>query len=177
MGEMATLANLLTKALYIPRDEAEGNPEWRQIIPYVVVFNPVGGDVFAFTRLAKQSEQRLHQKRSIGVGGHVNPVDGSSDIQTIISAACRELTEELVIDGLAGSNLRFIGFINDLSTPVSRDHLGCVYVASVSSSVAVRETDKMTGSFVSLDEIGFEAHLYESWSRLLLPLVSEFIRL
>lgn len=166
------LAHLLTKARYIRRDEAEGNPQWRQLIPYVVVCNLIDSEVFAFTRLKQQSEKRLHQKRSIGVGGHINPVDGASDIQAVIAAAYRELDEELVITDLDKTELLFIGFINDLSTDVSRDHLGCVFRAWVNPPVGVRENDKMSGSFMPLTNVQCEAQLYESWSQLLLPLLS-----
>lgn len=64
-------------------------------------------------------EARLHDKGSIGIGGHINPVDrqsGHDDVSTYLAGVEREIREELVIDG--GCTQRVLGVINDDSNEV-----------------------------------------------------------
>ena len=56
-----------------PRPEMETDPAYKQIIPYVLVTR--GAEAFVMQRLKKGGEQRLHGLLSLGVGGHINPVD------------------------------------------------------------------------------------------------------
>ena len=88
------LAAICQAGQFLPRDQAEGNPHYRQLIPYVVVLDALG-QVFACTRLAIQSEARLHSKLSIGIGGHINPLDSPLEPAIVRRAAWRELHEEL----------------------------------------------------------------------------------
>src|SRR5450432_1186674 len=60
-------------ASFRPRSEVETDPSWLQLIPYVVLQHH--GRIFHYTRGKSGGEQRLHAKRSIGIGGHINPVD------------------------------------------------------------------------------------------------------
>jgi predicted NUDIX family phosphoesterase len=58
---------------FADRPAAESDPSRKQIIPYAVVLR--GDQVFAAERLTGGGESRLHGKLSIGIGGHVNPID------------------------------------------------------------------------------------------------------
>lgn len=141
---------------FVPRPDAEVEPKWRQIIPYVVVMH--GDDVFTLRRLRKQTEARLHDKVSIGIGGHINPG------HDILSGLQKELDEEVAVEGSYA--LEFAGILNDESTEVSRVHLGAVYVLRASSAnVLVRETEKMTGSFVPRRELATLRDAMETWSQ------------
>lgn len=150
---------LLQAARFVPRRDAEGNPELRQIIPYVVLLQK--GTVFAVERLNSQSESRLHGRLSVGIGGHLN----ESSIQ---AGAMRELHEELDFDNGQIGPLIFHGFINDLSNAVSRDHLGCLYTVEASGSVAVRERDKMHGSYQTSAFLQANRERLENWSAIAL---------
>src|SRR5574343_244442 len=73
------LRNFLQKTIaqdskYIPRDEAEEDPTFLQIIPYVVLTH--NSRVLQYTRMKGSGESRLRGKQSIGFGGHINPEDG-----------------------------------------------------------------------------------------------------
>src|SRR5213595_4348960 len=58
---------------FIPRPQAESNPDYKQIIPYVlIVFQ---NTVLHYVRGKKAGEQRLIAKGSIGIGGHLNDAD------------------------------------------------------------------------------------------------------
>ena len=107
-----------------------------------------------------RGDGRLHDRWSIGVGGHLNPGD-----RDIAGGLRREWHEELVADFTA--DFRFVGLLNDDTTEVGRVHLGVVFTADAAGRpVAVRETDKLTGGFV--DTAGIEAvrDRLESWSRI-----------
>jgi predicted NUDIX family phosphoesterase len=142
---------------FVPRVEAERSPQYRQIIPYVVVTH--GKKVFTMRRTNQQNESRLHEKVSIGVGGHINPG------HNLLAGLKKELEEEIAVPRSYG--LDFLGILNDESTEVSRVHLGVVYMLrSRSSRVRVRETEKMTGSWVAREELGAMRDAMESWSQI-----------
>jgi len=157
------------------REEVEDDPSLKQIIPYAVVVR--GAEVFAFTRSSKGGERRLHGLRSIGVGGHVNPVDRDDVIH---AALRRELTEELFLP--EPWRARVVGLMNNDRTPVGSVHLGIVAVVEVppSADVKVRERDTMSGSFESRDRLralhAEERDSFEGWSALLLDRFDEVLR-
>lgn len=167
-----SLSALCGAGQFLPRDQAEGNPHYRQLIPYVVVLDALG-QVFACTRLAIQSEARLHSKLSIGIGGHINPIDGPVEPAIVRRAAWRELHEELHMSAPEPRELVFLGFINDKSTPVSRDHLGCLLVLRSEGEVTVKEKDKMSGAFVTELSLRENMARLESWSLLCLLALHE----
>lgn len=160
----AVLADMLAEACFVPRPQAEGNPSLRQIIPYVALIR--AGQAFAVERFSTQGETRLHGKLSIGIGGHMNERD-------VFAAAWRELAEELAMDAAEPGQIRFMGFINDLSSAVSRDHLGCLFVLPVKGEVSVREEDKMAGRFRSLSYLLDNSGRMEHWSVLSLGCLRE----
>ena len=65
---------LLEVAIFIRRGDAEKDPRWLQVIPYIVMRQ--GHKVLVYRRTTKGGESRLHHKWSLGVGGHVNQEDG-----------------------------------------------------------------------------------------------------
>ena len=72
-----------------PRPEMEEDPSYRQIIPYVVL--TLGEEVFLLRRLKKGGEKRLHGLLSIGVGGHINPVDEAGRGEALMRGLRREV--------------------------------------------------------------------------------------
>lgn len=142
---------------FIDRPLAEASPEWRQIIPYVVICN--ASDTFTVTRTAKQTEARLHHKVSIGIGGHVNPG------HTVLEGLQKELDEEVHIGG--AYDLRLAGVINDESTEVGRVHLGACFILDARTrDVAVAETEKMHGEWMSRAQLAGARPAMETWSQI-----------
>jgi len=86
-----------------------------------------GDRIFHYRRGKKGTEQRLHALRSIGVGGHINPVDGPLFDGVYSAALVRELNEEVELPP-GPPRLEPLGLINDDSTPVGQVHLGVVHV-------------------------------------------------
>ena len=105
-------------------------------------------------------DARLHDRWSIGVGGHLNPGDEDLD-----GGLRREWREELVADFVP--EFRLVGLLNDDTTAVGQVHLGRVFVADAAGRpVAIRETDKLTGAFATPAEVAAVADDLETWSRL-----------
>lgn len=152
----AILDLIAERHLFIPRPRAENSPEFKQIIPYVVIRN--GGDYFLLRRTPKQTEKRLHDKLSLGIGGHINPG------HDLLAGLRKELEEEVAIGD--PYDLTFAGILNDDSTEVGRVHLGAVYMLETSRNVSVRETEKMTGSWVARDALAPLREAMETWSQI-----------
>lgn len=138
-----TLKKLVAEALFINREAAEIDPNYKQLIPYVLIMN--GAGVFNYLRTPAGEEARLHNKRSVGVGGHINPVDQEVNTQMnldlVMNAVVRELMEEVRLPGgvtLASKdsemNLpQFVGLINTTDSEVGAVHLGLTFVMKVAS--------------------------------------------
>jgi predicted NUDIX family phosphoesterase len=148
---------------FIERADAEGNPEYKQIIPYAVIRKP-GGYFFLLQRKSTQSEQRLHNKFSIGVGGHINPSDATYGRDPIRTGLAREVSEELHI--AAGYGAHLVGLINDDTTEVGRVHLGVLFEISAPHDVSVRETKKMEGAWAHTDHVIQIYERLETWSQI-----------
>src|SRR6266550_9399883 len=92
---------------YMARPTAETDPGHKQLIPYVVVRQ--GPLIFLMERSMAGGDPRLHGKASIGVGGHLNPVDQGED--PLMDGLRREWSEELIDDFEPG--FRLVGLLND----------------------------------------------------------------
>ena len=143
---------------FAPRPEMEQTRAWKQVIPYLVLRDR--GRYFLMQRTRAGGDVRLHDRWSIGVGGHLNP--GDRDLR---GGLLREWHEELVAD--FEPPFRLVGLLNDDTTEVGSVHLGSVYVAEADGRpVEVRETEKLRGAFATVAEVrAVEADL-ETWSRL-----------
>ena len=166
----ADLADLIRRrGDFRPRSEMESDESWKQVIPYPVLRD--GPSWFLMRRTKAGGDARLHDRWSIGVGGHVNPADGGLD-GDLGTALRREWLEELAVDFVP--EFRFVGLLNDDTTPVGRVHLGLVYEADAAGrAVAIRETEKLTGAFVPSAEVAAVAEDLETWSRIAFEFLAE----
>ena len=143
---------------YEPRPLMEVDPSFKQVIPYLILRD--GERYFLMRRTRAGVDARLHDRYSIGVGGHLNPGDGG-----VLGGLRREWREEVVADFEPA--FRLVGLLNDDTTEVGAVHLGAVYVAEAAGrQVTIRETDKLTGSFAAAHEVAAVADKLETWSRL-----------
>jgi predicted NUDIX family phosphoesterase len=157
------LAGLIRRAgEFRPRPAMEADPAWKQVIPYPVLRD---GDAWYLMRRTRAgSDARLHDRYSIGVGGHVNPEDGGLD-GDLAAALRREWHEELIVDFVP--RFHFVGLLNDDTTPVGQVHLGLVYEGDAAGRpVAIRETHKLSGAFVGAAEVAAVSDRLETWSRI-----------
>lgn len=159
LDDLAAFEALVTRhATFMPRPEAEVDRGWKQVIPYLVLRDDER--YFLMRRTQAGGDARLHDRWSIGVGGHLNPGDGD-----LAGGLRREWREELV--AAFEPEFRLIGLLNDDTTDVGSVHLGAVYVAEAEGrAVEIRETDKLTGSFAEAAEVAAVVERMESWSAL-----------
>jgi len=154
---------IASNARYVSRSEVEDDPEFQQIIPYAVYRS--GNRYLLTKRLKKSSERRLHKLYSLGLGGHINPEDGLPE-DCIMRALMRELEEEIEWQGHL--SIKLIGLLKDDSSPVSKVHLGIVYLLDgEDSDVKIREVDKMEGWLTELNNMLVHYMEMESWSQII----------
>ena len=148
--------------VFRPRAEVEDDPSFQQIIPYVVFRH--GDRYFLTHRLRASSERRLRKQYSLGVGGHINPSDLLSG-DPIADGLKREWEEEVAYDGQFDAQL--LGLLNDESAPVSKVHLGVVFLVDGDTpNITIRETKKLGGELLTLDEMRRLYLQMESWSQI-----------
>jgi predicted NUDIX family phosphoesterase len=147
---------------FMSRAEVEDDPSYQQIIPYVVFRH--ADRYFLTHRLRASSEKRLRKQYSLGVGGHINPGDLEAG-DPILDGLKREWQEEVVYEGKFEAKL--LGLLNDDSSPVSKVHLGVVFLVDGDTpDIAIRETTKLAGRLLTIDEMRIYYLEMESWSQM-----------
>src|SRR5438132_10149480 len=94
---------IATSGRYLARPDAEADPSFKQIIPYLIVRD--GPRWFLMHRTRAGADARLYERFSLGVGGHLNPEDGDLE-----SGLRREWQEEIDADFVP--EFRFVGLLN-----------------------------------------------------------------
>jgi len=167
-GNSEALKKIVQDGLFLRRSELEEDPSFKQIISYAIISNK--DSFYLFRRRSGQTEKRLHNKFSLGVGGHMNP-DGSMEPKTqyLINELKRELYEEVRLpNGCLIEDIEFIGFINDDSIPVGRVHIGLLYNIHVSNKeVYINEKDKMTAAWIDKSDLAEFYEGMETWSKII----------
>ena len=176
----AALAQLMDPAqhFFMDRAAAENDPSHKQLIPYCVF--RCGGRILHYTRGKSGGESRLHAQLSVGVGGHVNPVDtggGKTGSQAYHAAVTREIEEEL--DLPEDHSHRIIALLNDDSNAVGRVHLGIVHLIDLQSeAVASREDALLELGFTTLAKLnGPWFGRLETWSQICIRHLAEQARM
>jgi len=134
--DMAHLAFSFQFSNFEDRATVEIDETKKQIIPYVVIRK--GDKVLAYQRSKKSGEGRLHNKWSVGIGGHINPIDETTNakLNMIISNTIqRELLEELEWGETAFvhtvNGINALGLLYDDEDPVGRVHIGYVFTIDI----------------------------------------------
>ena len=163
----AVLKRIIQNGLFRKRSELEEDPSFKQIIPYAIISNKES--FCLFKRTSKQTEKRLHNKFSLGVGGHMNPGNSKeSKEQYLINELKRELFEEVkLLNGCLIEDIEFIGFINDDTISVGRVHIGLLYNIHVSNKdVVINEPDKMTADWIDKPDLAEFYEGMETWTKI-----------
>ncbi len=161
------LKRIVQNGLFLRRSELEEDPSFKQIIPYAIISNKES--FYLFKRTSRQTEKRLHNKFSLGVGGHMNPNDSmESKEQYLIDELKRELYEEVkLLNGCLIEDIEFIGFINDDTISVGRVHIGLLYNIHVSNKeVYINETDKITADWIDKPNLAEFYKGMETWTKI-----------
>jgi predicted NUDIX family phosphoesterase len=163
-GEQVKAA-VLANHRFLERTVAEHDFQFKQAIPYVVIWH--GGRYLLMRRTSRQTESRLHHKYSLGIGGHVNQADLTSGKgeDVIVAGMRRELEEEILVESIESCEL--VGVINDDSTEVARVHMGLVYLLKAASPrFTIVEHDKYTAMWCTSAQLAGYYDLMESWAQI-----------
>ena len=155
------------KHKFMKRGDAEENPNWKQIIPYMFFEND--NRVFLMQRKGDHTDSRLANKYSLGVGGHINKEDVKSiksikGEKVVMEWAKREFEEEIQYSGKYTTE--FVGILNHDANEVGMVHAGLVIrIKGDEDVISVRDEYK-EGSLVSLEEAGRYYKHMETWSQI-----------
>jgi predicted NUDIX family phosphoesterase len=148
---------------YKLREDMETNPNYKQIIPYVILYH--NGTFFSYRRGKLLGEQRLLGSYSIGVGGHISTTDRNLFDTSYNKAMRRELTEEIEI----GSTYKeyIAALLNDDSNEVGRVHFGMVHILCLDTPIVKpREKSMNEPAFVDQSHLLKNIDKYENWSQI-----------
>lgn len=162
---------------FIPRSQAENDPGYKQIIPYVIM--GCDGKYLNYVRGKRAGETRLVGNRSMGIGGHINPPDQTLFSQdfydTYIEAVNREVEEEVAVQ--TGYRNHIVALINDESNEVGKVHFGVVHFWSLDEPEVAKKEQMITQlEFSGYDELAKVSDTMETWSSLCLDSLQEIER-
>ena len=164
---------------FMPRSQAEADPEYKQLIPYVIMTHE--NKYLTYVRGKRAGETRLVGNRSIGIGGHINPVDDEvplfdADFREMYRVAVeREVAEEVSVE--ADHTDRIVALLNDDSNEVGQVHLGVVHYWTLDSSKVEKKEQMITQmAFMSIDELQEVRDSMETWSQLCLDGLGEMAK-
>jgi predicted NUDIX family phosphoesterase len=163
-------------ASFMARNEAEKDPSYKQLIPYVIM--SYRDEYLCYIRGKGVDETRLSDRVSIGIGGHINPSDETSLSsenlkETYFNALVREVSEEVILE--TQHDDKIVGLINDDSNEVGQVHLGIVHFWRLESqNVKRREQEISQLRFMKINELQQMKDRMETWSRLCLDSLGIF---
>ena len=163
---------------FMDRGAAEEDPSHKQLIPYCIfrVKGAEGTRYLHYTRGKSGGESRLHASGSVGIGGHINPIDQREDhlgMETYMAGVEREIDEELNISG--NHSNKIIALLNDESNSVGQVHLGVVHMIDLESDQVKANEDAIANlALLTLEELRGELYeRLETWSQLCVDILDE----
>ncbi len=147
---------------FLPRPQMEEDPVYKQIIPYLIF--KFQDRYFLMQRKSTSSEQRLKNKYSLGIGGHMRQED-MQQAKTIFDWAHREFQEE--IDYKGSFTIKTLGMLNDDSNPVGQVHVGLVLLLEGDSDSIKVRSELKSGQLLTISELKTHFEDMESWSQII----------
>jgi len=161
---------------FMPRSQAEVDPAYKQLIPYVLM--SYDGRYLSYVRGKRAGEARLLNLRSIGIGGHINPLDNEvplfdTDFREMYRTAVeREVAEEVSVQ--TGHTDRIVALLNDESNEVGRVHLGIVHYWILDAPKVTKREQMITQmAFLTAAELQEVRDTMETWSGLCLSQLAD----
>jgi predicted NUDIX family phosphoesterase len=160
----------------VARSAAEKDYRFKQLVIYAVI---KCGDLFlTYRRTPKTGEERLRNRYSMGIGGHVN-IDDTSQLTLfgsggregfLVEALWREVNEEVSIKPEILSEPEIICFINSDSTDVDKVHFGTVWLIRIGKPEVFLKKERGIGKleFLDLQHLQMEKEKFEGWSQMLI---------
>jgi len=165
------------------REHLEQDPNYRQVIPYVMlaVRDKDGKALFVpYARTSQSGEERLRGNVSIGFGGHVDLADVIHEdsvinlVQTIGGAVTRELQEEVNFTHGTGDHVDMPmfdgGLLIDDSNEVGKVHMGVLLTCLLPEGtvVASKEDALEILPAMSATQLLDSGLPLENWTRIIL---------
>ena len=166
---------------FMDRAAAEDDPSFKQLIPYCIFrVKHAGGSAgtryLHYTRGKSGGESRLHAQVSIGIGGHINPVDQREDhlgMKTYMAGVEREIDEELNLG--CGHTNKIVALLNDDSNTVGQVHLGVVHMIDLETDDVHANEDAIANlAFTTLEDL--RGNLYdrlETWTKCCVDVIED----
>jgi len=154
------IAAINTHKKFLPRAHMETDPQYKQIIPYLVFKH--NDRYFLMQRQSKASEQRLKNKYTLGIGGHIRQEDMTSN--DIFDWSRREFHEEVNYAGLP--DITPLGLLNDDTNEVGKMHLGLVLLLEGDSDAISVKSELKNGQLLTLNKCESYYESMETWSQL-----------
>ena len=160
---------------FMPRSQAEKDPAYKQLIPYVIM--TCDGKYLSYVRGKRAGETRLVGNRSIGIGGHINPADdmplfNTDFYETYLTAVEREVAEEVSVE--TNHTDRVVALLNDESNEVGRVHLGIVHYWILDAPKVNKREQMITQmAFMTPAELQEVRDTMETWSGLCLSQLAD----
>lgn len=158
-------------AFFAEREFLETRPRFKQIIPYCVL--KWADEILVYQRRSKHSENRLSDKWSIGIGGHVEPKDCLEEHSKLLvtdilgQAIKREVLEETGIYVKDGSKILSLFLNLQNSNLVQQVHFGAVYIISfhthVRPKIVAQDNELKQFAWERLDTFNYDRN-FEEWS-------------
>jgi predicted NUDIX family phosphoesterase len=146
------------KKEFLPRSRMETDPRYKQIIPYLVF--TADNRYFLMQRRPNASEQRLQNKFTLGIGGHIRQEDIGSN--SLMDWARREFHEEVTYTDTF--SIEPLGILNDDSNAVGQVHIGFVLLLKGTTPNISVKSELKSGHLVTLEECLMHKEQLESWS-------------
>ena len=164
---------------FIPRPQAEADPAYKQIIPYVIM--SCDGRYLSYVRGRRAGETRLMGNRSIGIGGHINPADNEVPLfdtdfrQMYLTAVEREVAEEVSVETNHTDSI--VALLNDDSNEVGSVHLGVVHHWLLDAPKVNKREQMITRmAFKTAAELQEVRDTMETWSQLCFDNLAEMTK-
>lgn len=152
------------------RHLAELDYSHKQIVSYIIFMH--NQNIFLMERSNKSSEQKLKNKFSLGIGGHLNKNDLQKDI---LYWGMREFEEE--VNYIDTAQIEPIAIINDESNDVGKLHLGIVYIMQGNSNKINIKSELKSGQLISIHKCFDYYDKLEPWSQLAIDFIQNFIKI
>jgi len=176
---LSVLPNIMKYPWWMEREAAENSTMYKQPIAYIVLLS-CDRKVFVYQRSKEDAdchEKRLQGKFSLGVGGHIKPIDKDSPDGVILGSMRREVKEEIE-EEIDCENARLLGFIN-LDHDVHAVHFGLLYVIQTNlSHLTPKDPEITTGEFRTILDLRniIKENDVEEWSKVAFDPLCEFLQ-
>lgn len=158
---LATYVSLIEEYKeFLPRYLMEEDIRYKQIIPYLIFHYK--NKYFLMQRTAHATEQRLKNKYSLGIGGHIRKEDMGNG--SLIDWAHREFHEEVNYSGKIVAQP--LGILNDDSSDVGKVHLGFAFILHGDNDIISVKSELKSGELVTLDQGLLYRDSMESWTQI-----------